>query len=64
MRCIAEKTAMSLIDKKADYLLMVKGNQPTLQTELRDAIIQAFDKKNAAMRSHRKSEMNRGGEEF
>jgi predicted transposase YbfD/YdcC len=63
MHCQKE-TARSLIDKKADYLLMVKGNQPTLQTELHDAIIQAFDKKNAAMRRHRKSEMNRGREEF
>jgi predicted transposase YbfD/YdcC len=63
MHCQKE-TAKSLIDKKADYLLMVKGNQPTLQTELHEAIIHAFDNENAAMRRHHKSEMNRGREEF
>lgn len=63
MHCQKE-TAKSLIDKKADYLLMVKGNQPTLQTELHEAIIRAFDNENAAMKRHHKSEMNRGREEF
>lgn len=63
MHCQRE-TAKSLIDKKADYLLMVKGNQPTLQTELHDAITQETDKSNAAIRRHHKLEMNRGREEY
>lgn len=62
MHCQKE-TAQALIHKQANYLLMVKGNQPTLQDELQDAIIQAFEEESAAMRRHRKTETNRGREE-
>jgi predicted transposase YbfD/YdcC len=58
MHCQTE-TAEKIIAKKADYVLMVKGNQETLQTELQDAIIQACDDENPQMRQHRKSEKNR-----
>ena len=43
MHCQKE-TAKAVIDKESDYLLIVKGNQPTLQQELHEAIIDAFDK--------------------
>ncbi len=63
MHCQKE-TARAPIDKQADYLLMVKGNQPTLQAELHDAIIAAFDEENPALRQHHKKEQNRDREEY
>ena len=63
MHC-QQETARALIDKQADYLLMVKGNQPTLQAELHDAIIAAFDEENPALRQHHKKEQNRDREEY
>jgi predicted transposase YbfD/YdcC len=59
MHCQRE-TAKAIIDKEADYILMVKGNQESLQAELRQAIIEAFEEDNPAMRHHRKNEKNRG----
>jgi predicted transposase YbfD/YdcC len=63
MHC-QQEMARALIDKQADYLLMVKGNQPTLQAELHDAIIAAFDDENPALRQHQKKERNRDREEY
>jgi hypothetical protein len=42
MHCQKE-TARAVIYKDADYLLMVKGNHPTLQEERHQANIKAFD---------------------
>jgi len=63
MHCQKE-TAKAVIGKEADYLLMVKGNQPSLQEELNDAIIKAFDEDDAAIRRHHKRETNHGREEY
>jgi predicted transposase YbfD/YdcC len=58
MHCQRE-TAAKIIAKKADYVLMVKGNQETLQAELLAAIQQAFDEENPLMRHHKQTEKNR-----
>jgi len=42
MHCQKE-TAKAVIQKNADYVLMVKANQPSLQEDLSDAIIKALD---------------------
>lgn len=63
MHCQKE-TAKALVAKGADYLLMVKGNQPTLQTELQEAIVEAFDLDRASIKRHHKSEINHGRNEF
>jgi predicted transposase YbfD/YdcC len=63
MHCQRE-TAKAVIEKKADYILVVKGNQPILENELNDAIFKAFDDDNPTMRRHRKREINRGREEY
>ena len=57
-------TAEKIIDKGADYILMVKGNQPTLQKELQDAIVGAFESESKAIRQTEKKEKNRNREEF
>lgn len=62
MHCQTE-TAEKITAKEADYVLMVKGNQETLQTELQDTIIQAFDDENRNLRCHRKQEKNRNRHE-
>jgi predicted transposase YbfD/YdcC len=58
MHCQRE-TADKIIAKEADFVLMVKGNQETLQAELQQAIIQAFDEENPAMRRCMTTEKNR-----
>lgn len=63
MHCQKE-TAKAVIDKKADFVLVVKGNQPTLQNELHEEIIKAFDEDNPAMRRHHKKEINHGRNEY
>lgn len=63
MHCQKE-TANAVIKKNADYVLVVKGNQPTLQDELHQAIIAAFDSGDPAMRRHHKKEINRGRIEY
>jgi predicted transposase YbfD/YdcC len=59
MHCQTE-TAKAIIDKEADYILMVKGNQPTLQDALHDAIINAMEKDDPKVRRNFKKEINRG----
>lgn len=59
MHCQRE-TAAAIVNKEADYILMVKGNQPSLQEELNKAIVEEMDKDNSAIRTHRKKEINRG----
>jgi predicted transposase YbfD/YdcC len=63
MHCQTE-TAEKIMAKEADYVLMVKGNQETLHTELQDTILQAFDDENPNLRCHRKQEKNRNRQEF
>ncbi len=45
--------------KEADYVLFVKGNQPSLQDALNDAIIKAMDREDNGSRRTRKTEINR-----
>lgn len=59
MHCQRE-TAAAIVAKDADYVLMVKGNQPSLQEELNKAILEEMDKETPSIRTHRKVETNRG----
>lgn len=52
-------TADKIIAKEADYVLMAKGNQESLETELQEAIIQAFEKDDPRMRQCKSAEQNR-----
>ena len=52
MHCQTE-TAEKIVGKKANYVLMVKGNQETLHKELQDAMVAAFDEENPRMRTQR-----------
>lgn len=63
MHCQVE-TAAAIIAKDADYILTVKGNQPTLQEALHDAILLEMDKDTPKIRRHRRTETNRGRTEF
>ena len=58
MHCQTE-TAEKIVGKKANYVLMVKGNQETLHKELQDAMVAAFDEENPRMRTQRTCEKNR-----
>lgn len=62
MHCQTE-TAQKIIDKQADYILTVKGNQKKLRHELLETIMQAFEADDAAMRHEKKTETNRGCQE-
>ena len=57
------ETAERIVAKEADYVLMVKGNQETLQAELRQSIIQAFDEDNPGLRHCKTTEKNRNRQE-
>lgn len=56
-------TAEKLLKKEADYILFVKGNQPTLQKELESAILDAFSRDDKNIREQRTSEKNRNRKE-
>ena len=58
MHCQRE-TAEKIIAKDADYVLMVKGNQETLQAAVQEAMMQAFEAEDPQLRRCRKSEKNR-----
>jgi predicted transposase YbfD/YdcC len=62
MHCQRE-TAEKIIAKEADFVLMVKGNQETLQEELQQAILQAFDDENPNLRRCKTAEKNRNRQE-
>jgi predicted transposase YbfD/YdcC len=62
MHCQRE-TVEKIVAKKADFVLMVKGNQETLQEELQQAILQAFDEENPGMRHCKTAEKNRNRRE-
>lgn len=59
MHCQTE-TAKAIIEKEADYILVVKGNQPTLQDALHEAIIDAMDNGDRKVRRILRKEINRG----
>jgi predicted transposase YbfD/YdcC len=63
MHCQKE-TAQAIIDKNADFILQVKGNQPTLENALNDAIHEALKNNSKSKRVHRKKEENRDREEY
>jgi predicted transposase YbfD/YdcC len=63
MHCQHE-TAEKIVAKEADFVLMVKGNQESLQTELQQAIIRAFDEENPDLRHCKKTEKNRNRREI
>jgi predicted transposase YbfD/YdcC len=64
MHCQKE-TAELIVKKEADYILQVKGNQPSLQTALNDAITQALeDDDTTTTRTHHKKEINRDRTEY
>jgi len=63
MHC-QKATARAIIDKKAEYLLFVKGNQPTLQEALHDSITTAFEADDRTVREWETQEINRGREEL
>ena len=63
MHC-QKATAEKIIGKEADYILFVKGNQPTLQKELEDAILEAFHSENKNIRQQEIKEKNRNREEL
>lgn len=58
MHCQKE-TVRAIVTKEADYLLIVKGNQPTLQDALHGAIIEAMNADDGRTRRTRKTEKNR-----
>ena len=57
------ETAKKIVAKEADYVLMVKGTQETLQEELLDAIAQAFEEEHSGLRQCRTTEKNRNRQE-
>jgi len=62
MHCQRE-TAAKIVAKEADYVLMVKGNQETLQLELLQAIERAFDEEHPGLRQCQTNEKNRNRRE-
>ena len=63
MHCQKE-TAQAIINKEADFILQVKGNQPSLENALNEAILDALEKNSKSKRVHRKTEENRGRTEY
>jgi predicted transposase YbfD/YdcC len=56
-------TAEKIIAKEADFILMVKANQESLQGELQQAILQAFDEENPGLRHCKTAEKSRNRRE-
>jgi predicted transposase YbfD/YdcC len=62
MHCQRE-TADKIIAKDADFVLMVKGNQETLQAAVQEALIEAFEDDHPQLRSGNTKENNRNRRE-
>jgi predicted transposase YbfD/YdcC len=62
MHCQRE-TASKIVAKDADYVLMVKGNQESLQTAVQHAMIEAFEEESPQLRRHKTKEKNRNRHE-
>lgn len=59
MHCQHE-TVEKIAAKEADFVLMVKGNQPTLEAEVQEIMQDALESDAPKLRRHRTSEVNRG----
>lgn len=62
MHCQVE-TAAKVVDKEADYVLIAKGNQESLQSEIRETLANAFEEQNPRLRQCSATEKNRDREE-
>ena len=62
MHCQRE-TAEKIIAKEADFVLMVKGNQETLQAAVQNAMVRAYEEEAPNLRRCGKSEKNRDRQE-
>jgi predicted transposase YbfD/YdcC len=62
MHCQIE-TAAKIADKGADYVLVAKGNQKSLQAEIRQILNQAFDDHDSRLRQCSSKEANHGRDE-
>lgn len=62
MHCQRE-TVAKIVTKEADYLLMVKGNQDSLETAVQEAMIEAIENDHPRRRSCRTQEKNRNRRE-
>jgi len=58
LHCQRETTA-KIIAKQAEFVLMVKGNQETLQAEVQGAMVRAFEEEDSKLRRCRVIEKNR-----
>lgn len=58
LHCQVE-TVKKIIAQKADYVLMVKGNQETLQAQVQQALARAFEEDDPKMKRCKKVERNR-----
>lgn len=62
MHCQRE-TAEKIVAKEADFVLMVKGNQETLEAAVQEAMVQAFEEEDSKLRRCQVSEKNRDRQE-
>lgn len=62
MHCQRE-TAEKIVAKEADFVLMVKGNQETLQAAVQEAMVQAFEAEDSKLRRCHMNEKNRDRQE-
>lgn len=62
MHCQVD-TAAKITDKEADYVLIAKGNQESLQWEIRETLAKAFEEQNPRLRQCSATETNRDREE-
>jgi predicted transposase YbfD/YdcC len=62
LHCQRETTA-KIIAKNADFVLMVKGNQATLQAAVQDALARAFEAEDPKLRRCQATEKNRDRQE-
>ncbi|MCY2982338.1 MAG: ISAs1 family transposase [Planctomycetota bacterium] len=59
-----KETAQAIINKEADSILQVKGNQLSLENALNEAILDALEKNTKSKRVPRKTEENHGRAEY
>ena len=62
MHCQKE-TARAVIEKEADYVLIAKGNQPTLHAAIQESLVAAMEADDPAMRKARTVEKSHGRKE-
>ena len=54
------ETAEKIIEKKADYIMIAKGNQPSLQAEVQQAMQEAMEADDPELRECERTEKNHG----